>query len=138
MRLDSFRFLPRSFRPLYENPTRLPGEDETVWAPAEKRLAAMRVTLLTSAGLYVRGEQPPFDLARAYLEVAGRGEVAPLDGSPLRTRLEPGQQVDAELAPPSHAGMRFVVVEGTGGLGPGTFEIGGEGSPLHSVAGWPL
>jgi D-proline reductase (dithiol) PrdB len=64
MRVDSFRFLPRSFRPLYEDPPRLPGEDDTVWAPAGKRLADMHLTLLTSAGLYVEGEQQPFDLER--------------------------------------------------------------------------
>jgi D-proline reductase (dithiol) PrdB len=64
MRVDSFRFLPRSFRPLYEDPARLPGEDEPVWTPVAKRLAELRVTLLTSAGLYVEGVQPPFDLER--------------------------------------------------------------------------
>jgi hypothetical protein len=64
MRIDSYRFLPRSFRPLYEDPQRLPGEDAPVWAPAEKRLAETRVTLLTSAGLYVQGDQPSFDLER--------------------------------------------------------------------------
>jgi D-proline reductase (dithiol) PrdB len=64
VRIDSYRFLPRSFRPMYEDPQRLPGEDTPVWAPAEKRLAETRVTLLTSAGLYVEGEQPSFDLER--------------------------------------------------------------------------
>jgi D-proline reductase (dithiol) PrdB len=70
MRIDSYRFLPRSFRPLYEHPQRLPGEDEPVWAPATKRLAEMRVALLTSAGLSVAGEQPPFDLDRERREPA--------------------------------------------------------------------
>jgi D-proline reductase (dithiol) PrdB len=64
MRVDSFRFLPRSFRPMYEDPPRRLDEDEPVWAPATKRLAEMRITLLTSAGLYVEGEQQPFDLER--------------------------------------------------------------------------
>jgi len=64
VRIDSFRFLPRSFRPLYEDPARLPGEDAPVWATASKRLAESRVTLLTSAGLYLEGEQPSFDLER--------------------------------------------------------------------------
>lgn len=70
MRVDSFRFLPRSFRPMYEDPARLPGEDEPVWAEPAKRLAATRVTLLTSAGLYVAGEQPSFDLERERREPA--------------------------------------------------------------------
>lgn len=64
MKVDSFRFLPRSFRPLYEDPACLPGEDAPVWAPAIKRLATARVTLLTSAGLYLADEQESFDLER--------------------------------------------------------------------------
>jgi len=64
VRVDSYRFLPRSFRPLYEDPQRLPGEDAPVWAPATRRLGESRVTLLTSAGLYLEGEQPSFDLER--------------------------------------------------------------------------
>ncbi len=70
MRVDSFRFLPRTFRPLYEDPAPLRGEDLPVWAPAARRLAATRVTLLTSAGLYVRDAQPPFDLERERREPA--------------------------------------------------------------------
>jgi hypothetical protein len=61
MRVDSFAFLPRSFRPLFEKPPRLPGHEEQVWAPFEKRLADAAVALLTSAGLYVKATQPSFD-----------------------------------------------------------------------------
>jgi hypothetical protein len=61
MLVDSYLFLPRSFRPLYDGLTPLPGEDEPVWAPFERRLADARIALLTSAGLSVVGEQEPFD-----------------------------------------------------------------------------
>ena len=64
MRVDSFAFLPRSFRPMFEHPPRLDGEDEPVWAPSEKRLADATVALLTSAGVYVEATQPSFDLDR--------------------------------------------------------------------------
>ena len=64
MRVDSFQFLPRSFRPMYENPPRLAGEDEPVWAPFEKRLAEARIALVTSAGLSVNVTQEPFDADR--------------------------------------------------------------------------
>jgi hypothetical protein len=80
-------------------------------------------------------------LGRAYLEVPGHGTVAPVDGHGLQAFLEPGERVDVQLsfaAPPDARDVRFVVVEGTGGLGPGLFEIGGEGSPFHARAGWPL
>lgn len=70
MRVDSFAYLPRSFRGMYESPPRLPGEDEPVWAPMEARLADATVALLTSAGLYVEGEQEPFDLERERAEPA--------------------------------------------------------------------
>jgi D-proline reductase (dithiol) PrdB len=62
--VDSYRFLPRSFRPMYEDRGPFPGEEAPVWAPFEKRLAAARIALLTSAGLYVRGKQASFDLER--------------------------------------------------------------------------
>jgi hypothetical protein len=62
--VDSYRFLPRSFRPMYEGRGPFPGEEAPVWAPFEKRLAAARIALLTSAGLYVGSTQPSFDLER--------------------------------------------------------------------------
>ena len=64
MVVDSFKFLPRSFRPLYEGRGPFPGEEHAVWAPFEKRLAQSRIALLTTAGLYVKGAQPSFDLER--------------------------------------------------------------------------
>jgi D-proline reductase (dithiol) PrdB len=47
--VDSYRFLPRSFVPMYENPTPLPGEEDQVWAS-------------------LQGEQEPFDLDRERAE----------------------------------------------------------------------
>lgn len=64
MNVDSFRFLPRSFRPYYEGRGPFPGEDEPVWAPFEKRLQESRIALLTSAGLYLKKTQPSFDIER--------------------------------------------------------------------------
>jgi D-proline reductase (dithiol) PrdB len=68
MVVDSFKFLPRSFRPLYEGRGPFPGEDAPVWAPFEKRLAQSRIALLTSAGLYLKRAQPSFDLEREQAE----------------------------------------------------------------------
>ena len=64
MLVDSFKFLPRTFRPLYEGRGPFPGEEEPAWAPFEKRLADSRIALLTSAGLYLKDSQAPFDLER--------------------------------------------------------------------------
>jgi D-proline reductase (dithiol) PrdB len=60
--VDSYRFLPRSFRPLYEDRGPFPGEEAPVWAAFDKRLAESRIALLTSAGMYLKEGQPPFDV----------------------------------------------------------------------------
>ena len=60
MIVDSYRFLPRSFRPLYKGREPFPGEDAPVWASFEKRLATSRIALLSSAAL-LKGSQPSFD-----------------------------------------------------------------------------
>jgi D-proline reductase (dithiol) PrdB len=62
--VDSFKFLPRTFRPLYEGRGPFPGEDAPLWAPFQKRLAESRIALLTSAGIYLKHSQPSFDLDR--------------------------------------------------------------------------
>ena len=62
MLVDSYRFLPRSFRPHYEDLGPYRGEEEPVWAPFTKRLADARIALLSSAGFYLEASQPPFDL----------------------------------------------------------------------------
>ena len=64
MVVDSFKFLPRSFRPLYEGRGAFPAEAAPVWARFDKRLAESRIALLTSAGIYLKHSQPPFDLER--------------------------------------------------------------------------
>jgi D-proline reductase (dithiol) PrdB len=64
VKVDSYRFLPRSFRPMYEGRGPFPGEEEPVWAPFEKRLAESRIALLTSAGIYLKNSQRSFDLER--------------------------------------------------------------------------
>lgn len=66
MIIDSFRFLPRSFRPIYENPT--PDGTDPVWAPFEKRLSEAKIALLTSSGMFLEGSQEPFDLERERTE----------------------------------------------------------------------
>jgi len=59
--VDSYRFLPRSFVPMYANAQPLDGEDEPVWADFVPRLADARIALVTSAGLYLKDAQPSFD-----------------------------------------------------------------------------
>jgi len=60
--IDSYKFLPRSFLPLFEHARPLPEESAPVWAPFTARLADSTIALLTSAGLSLAGAQEPFDL----------------------------------------------------------------------------
>ncbi len=89
MRVDSFRFLPRSFVPLYENAEPMEGERDVVWAPFQPRLADATIALLSSAGLSVAGDQEPFDL--------GRERREPTWGDPTY-RAIPGDLGDRPLA----------------------------------------
>ena len=61
MLVDSYRFLPRSFVPMYANAEPLDGEDEPVWTEFVPRLADARIALITSAGLFLKESQPSFD-----------------------------------------------------------------------------
>lgn len=66
MIVDSYRFLPRSFRPIYENVR--PDGTDPVWAPFEKRLSDSRIALLTSSGMFLEDSQESFDLDRERAE----------------------------------------------------------------------
>ncbi|MEE8337909.1 MAG: glycine/sarcosine/betaine reductase selenoprotein B family protein [Dehalococcoidia bacterium] len=62
MPVDSFRFLPRSFREGYERGGM--QEIEPVWTALGRPIEEATVALLTSAGLYLTDSQEPFDLER--------------------------------------------------------------------------
>ena len=83
MIVDSFRFLPRSFRSAYEM---APTGEPDVWSEFGVRLADASIALLTSAGLYVDGIQPSFDLDRERAEPTWGDpshRVIPRDAGPL-------------------------------------------------------
>lgn len=112
MIVDSFRFLPRSFVARYDDITPEPGEDKPVWAPFDTRLADSRIALLTSAGLYLDGEQPPFDTDRERREPTWGDpthRLLPADLDPARlgmTHLHVNSEdvlVDPEIALPLRA-----------------------------------
>ena len=47
---------------MFEGVGPLPGEEAAIWATFEKRLADSLISLLTSAGIYLKDKQPSFDL----------------------------------------------------------------------------
>jgi D-proline reductase (dithiol) PrdB len=66
MAVDSYKYLPRSMRVMYEA---TPVIDEPpAWAPLPKPLHLCKVALLTSAGIYLKDSQPPFDTEREQRE----------------------------------------------------------------------
>ena len=134
MIVDSYRFLPRSFIPMYSGTAPAPGDDGPVWAPFEKRLAEAQIAVLTSAGLYVKGEQPPFDGEREKAEPTWgdpthRVLPASLDGGSLgMMHLHVNSDdvlTDPEIALPL-AGVAGLVAEGrVGALAPSHFSVMG-------------
>ena len=62
MTVDSFKFLPKSFRFMFENVDIEFGGP--VWAPFDKPLSESTIAVLSSAGIFVRDEQEPFDMER--------------------------------------------------------------------------
>ena len=134
MIVDSYRFLPRSFIPLYSGATPAPGDDGPVWAPFEPRLAGAQIALLTSAGLYLEGEQAPFDGEREKAEPTWgdpthRVLPAPLPGAALgMMHLHVNSEdvlADPEIALPV-GGLAQLVDEGrVGAVAPSHFSVMG-------------
>jgi len=67
MAIDSFKWLPPSLRGFYEN-MHVPPPDGVPWSPLAKPLREARIALVTTAGLNVRGLEPPFDYEREQRE----------------------------------------------------------------------
>jgi D-proline reductase (dithiol) PrdB len=140
--VDSYRFLPRSFIPMYESTGPAPGDDRPVWTPFEKRLAQARIALLTSAGMYLDG-QPPFDDEREKAEPTWgdpthRVLPASLDGRSLAMmHLHINHEdvlADPEIALPL-GGMAELVAEGrVGSLAPNHVSV--MGYQQAGLEGW--
>src|SRR5215210_7991471 len=60
MVVDSYKWLPPSLKGYFAN-MRVPPPGAMPWTPLAKPLAHARIALVTTAGLNVRGVDPPFD-----------------------------------------------------------------------------
>jgi D-proline reductase (dithiol) PrdB len=63
MTVDSFRFLPRSIAAYYQGMT-VQRADPVPFTPLGKPLNECRFALATTAGIYDKGKEPPFDTER--------------------------------------------------------------------------
>ncbi len=62
MTVDSYKYLPRSMKVMYES---MPPTDEpAAWAPLPNPLSQCNVALMTSAGIFLKDSQEPFDEER--------------------------------------------------------------------------
>ncbi len=66
MTVDSYAFLPRAFRTIFEAAPQF--DHEPVWAEFEKPLEEANIGLLSSAGIYLPREQKSFDVERERAE----------------------------------------------------------------------
>ena len=143
MKVDSYRFLPRSFRPYYEGRGSFPGEDQPVWAPFEKRLQESRIALLTSAGMYLKKSQPSFDVARErtnpeWGDPSWRSIPADVDAADLAVaHLHINDEdvlADPEIALPARA-LEQLAVDGVIGSA-ATEHVSVMGYQERSLEGW--
>ena len=63
MPVDSFKWLPRSIAGYYRT-MEVPEPDGVPWSPLEKPVEQCRFALVTTAGIYVKDDQPSFDMER--------------------------------------------------------------------------
>lgn len=63
MEVDSYKWLPPSLKAWSAN-LAVPPYDSVPWTPFSKPLAQSRIALVTTAGINVRGVDPPFDYER--------------------------------------------------------------------------
>jgi D-proline reductase (dithiol) PrdB len=141
--VDSFRFLPRSFRPYYEGRGPFPGEEEPVWAQFGKRLQDSRIVLLTSAGLYLKQTQPPFDVEReranpewgdpTWRSIPSGAEPEDLAVAHLHINDE-DLLADPEIALPSHLLQQLAAERVIGSATPEHLSV--MGYQERSLAGW--
>ncbi len=61
MPVNSFKWLPRSIAGYYQA-MQMPDLGQIPWTPMKKPVSEARFALVTSAGVYVKDEQKPFDL----------------------------------------------------------------------------
>lgn len=66
MAVDSYKFLPRSMRAMYESGS--VTDEPPVWAPLKKPADKCTIALLTSAGVYLKDSQQGFDEEREWRE----------------------------------------------------------------------
>jgi D-proline reductase (dithiol) PrdB len=122
MVVDSYKWIPSALANYYRA-LPLQKADPLPWTPLAKPIEECRFSLVTSAGLYVKGKEPPFDLDRerqnpfwgdpTYRTVprdVKQGEIGV-----AHLHINPADlEVDINIALPVH---RFLELEAAGEIG---------------------
>jgi D-proline reductase (dithiol) PrdB len=91
MAVDSFKYLPRSIAAYYQTLV-VQKADPIPWTPLGKPLDRCRIAAVTTAGIYNKDQEPPFDAEREKRE--------PMWGDPTYRRI--GRDVRQEQIGASH------------------------------------
>ena len=112
--------------------------DDTPWAPLVTPLERATIGLVSTAGLYVAGEQPPFDAANPEGDPSYR--AFPADTSRERLVIahthydHAAAERDLNVVLPVDR-LRLLAAEGViGGVGPTVYSISGYATPWHEIA----
>ena len=102
MTVDSFKFLPGSIAAYYRN---LPvqREEPIPFTPLAKPLSQCRFALMTTAGIYQEGKEPPFDTEREKRE--------PMWGDPTFRRLSRDVKQEGIGACHLHTNNRDILID---------------------------
>jgi D-proline reductase (dithiol) PrdB len=143
MPVDSFRFLPRILSYYYQMLEPEPVRN-IPWTPLPAPLDACTFGLVTTAGLFHRGAEPPFDINRERQEPTwGDPGYRTLPGNLRQDELGVSHlhyatgdvQTDMNILLPLHR-FRYLVAEGTiGGLASHAYSFTGyQGYPTDTTA----
>lgn len=100
MAVDSFRWLPRSMVAGYQS-REMVRQEPIPWTPLAKPLSRCRIGLVTTAGVYVKGLEPPFDIEREKRE--------PTWGDPTFRRIPAGTAQEQIGATHLHINTRDIL-----------------------------
>ena len=134
MPTDSFKWLPRSIAGYYRAMD-VPAPQGIPWTPLAKPLEQCRVALITTAGIYLKDEQPSFDLARERRE--------PFWGDPTYRAIPTGVRQDQIDVAHLHINTEDILADINVALPIGRFqelvqagEVGALADQQYSVMGY--
>ena len=141
--VDSFKFLPRSFREGFARAE--PPAESTPWTPLAKPLREARIALVTTAGVWDTATQQPFDYEREKREPTwGDHSYRVIPRDITQDRIGVGHlhinnddiAADIDVALPVHRAAELEAAGEIGALAPSAYSfMGFQGGPAD-LAPW--